>query len=67
MNRIISIILCLLMITVFSSFSYATEKTTEPLTKPPQKLPIDAPRVLLETSLGNMIIELKSIGCTKNR
>jgi peptidyl-prolyl cis-trans isomerase B (cyclophilin B) len=65
MNKIISVILCLLLIAIFSSFSYAAEKPTDNSTVPPAKLPITPPRVLLETSLGNMIIELNPTAAPK--
>jgi len=61
--------LSLLMITVFSSFCYATEKPTEkPTDKPAEPLtkqPTDQPTVRLETSLGNMIIELNPSAAPK--
>ena len=65
MNKNIFILLSLLMITLFSSFSYATEKTTDNPAEPPTKLPIDAPQVRLETSLGNIIIELDASAAPK--
>lgn len=77
MNRIISIMLSLLMITFFSSFCYATENPTdkptekptdkpaEPSTKQPSKQSTAQPMVRLETSAGNMIIELNPSAAPK--
>jgi peptidyl-prolyl cis-trans isomerase B (cyclophilin B) len=57
------------MITIFSSFGYAADK---PIDKPAgnpaapsTKLPIDPPMVRLETSLGNIIIELNPTAAPK--
>ncbi len=73
MNKVISAMLSILVITIFSSFCYAsdkptenpTDKPTEPPTEQPIKKPIDQPTVRLETSLGNMIIELNPSAAPK--
>ena len=53
MKKSLSILLSLLIIGFFFSFSYAEEKPTDP------------PQVRLETSLGNIIIELDALAAPK--